>query len=81
MRVLHLLSDWKWTGSSEPVVSLCEALTAQGVDVTIAYRKTPGPSEGENTVEKEIKQRGIQHYEGFRLNRYFSLKDWLYDII
>jgi glycosyltransferase involved in cell wall biosynthesis len=83
MKVLHLLSDWKWTGSSEPVVSLCEALAEQGVDVTIAYRKTPAPfdSDRENTVEKEVKQRRIQHYEGFRLNRYFSLKDWLYDII
>jgi glycosyltransferase involved in cell wall biosynthesis len=81
MKVLHLLSDWKWTGSSEPVVSLCEALAAEGVDVTIAYRKTPAHRDRENTVEKEVKQRGIQHFEGFRLNRYFSLKDWLYDII
>ena len=27
MKVLHLLSDWKWTGASDPVVSLCENLT------------------------------------------------------
>jgi glycosyltransferase involved in cell wall biosynthesis len=80
MKVLHLLSDWKWTGSSEPVVSLCEALMKEGVDVTIAYRKTPNPNFPENTVEKEVKQRGLSCFEGFRLNRYFSLKDWLYDI-
>ena len=80
MKVLHLLSDWKWTGSSEPVISLCEALTEEGIDVTIAYRKTPEHRSPENTVEKEVKKRGIKYFEGFRLNRYFSLKDWLYDI-
>jgi glycosyltransferase involved in cell wall biosynthesis len=80
MKVLHLLSDWKWTGSSEPVVSLCEALTKEGTDVTIAYRKTPAHRDRENSVEKEVKKRGIHHYEGFRLNRYFSITDWFYDI-
>jgi len=33
MRVLHLLSDWKWTGPAEPVVLLCRALRAKGVEV------------------------------------------------
>ena len=81
MKVLHLLSDWKWTGSSEPVVSLCEALAAEGLDVTIAYRKTPAHRDNVNSVENEVKKRGIPYFEGFRLNRYFSLRDWLYDII
>jgi glycosyltransferase involved in cell wall biosynthesis len=81
MKVLHLLSDWKWTGSSEPVVSLCEALAVEGLDVTIAYRKTPAHRDNENSVGNEVKKRGIPYFEGFRLNRYFSLRDWLYDII
>ncbi len=81
MKVLHLLSDWKWTGSSEPVASLCEALAAEDVDVTIAYRKTPAHRVNVNSVEKEVKKRGVPYFEGFRLNRYFSLRDWLYDII
>ena len=81
MKVLHLLSDWKWTGSSEPVVSLCEALAAAGLDVTIAYRKTPAHRDNVNSVENEVKKRGIPYFDGFRLNRYFSLRDWLYDII
>jgi glycosyltransferase involved in cell wall biosynthesis len=81
MKVLHLLSDWKWTGSSEPVVSLCEALAAEGVDVTIAYRKKPAHRDNVNSVGNEVKNRGIPYFEGFRLNRYFSLRDSLYDII
>jgi L-malate glycosyltransferase len=79
MRILHLFSDWKWTGPAEPTVSLCEALTAMGVDVTIAFRKAP-PDFAERTVGKEVTRRAIKHYEGFRLNRYFSVKDWAFDL-
>ncbi|MGE3163423.1 MAG: glycosyltransferase family 4 protein [Planctomycetota bacterium] len=35
MRVLHLLSNYKWTGPSDPAVSLVASLLAEGVDVTL----------------------------------------------
>lgn len=79
MRILHLFSDWKWTGPAEPTLSLCEHLTNLGIDVTLAYRKAPEEFR-ERTVEKEIKKRNIKSYDGFRLNRYFTLKDWIYDV-
>lgn len=79
MRVLHLFSDWKWTGPAEPVVSLCEALKKEGVEVVVAYRKTPFDFP-EKTVEKEVKKRGIPFYEGLKLNRYFSFRDWIHDV-
>jgi glycosyltransferase involved in cell wall biosynthesis len=79
MRVLHLLSDWKWTGASEPAVSLCEALTSCGLDVTLAFRKTPIDFP-EKTVEKEAKRRNLAFFDGLRLNRYFSPGDWLFDL-
>jgi len=79
MKVLQLFSDWKWTGPAEPVLSLCESLTAEGVDVTIAYRKTPIDFP-ERTVEKEVKQRRLKSYEGFKLNRYFAPRDWFFDM-
>lgn len=78
MKVLHLFSDWKWTGPAEPTVSLCETLAHEGLDVTIAYRKTPIDFP-ERTIEKEVRRRGIPCFEGFRLNRYFSPKDWIFD--
>jgi glycosyltransferase involved in cell wall biosynthesis len=78
MKVLQLFSDWKWTGPAEPVLSLCEALKGEGVDVTIAYRKTPIDFP-ERTVEKEAKARGIKFFDGLRLNRYFSPRDWFFD--
>jgi glycosyltransferase involved in cell wall biosynthesis len=79
MKILHLLSDWKWTGPSEPVVSLCEALGSQGTDVTLAYRKAPADF-AERTVEKEAGKRGIKGHGDFKLTRYFSLRDWFFDI-
>lgn len=81
MKVLQLLSDWKWTGPCEPVTSLCEALAREGLDVTLAYRKTPEHRLNERTMEKEARKRALKSYEGFRLNRYFSFKDWGHDII
>jgi glycosyltransferase involved in cell wall biosynthesis len=78
MKVLQLFSDWKWTGPAEPVLSLCEALTREGVDVTVAYRKTPIDFP-ERTVEKEVRARDIKLFDGLRLNRYFSPRDWFFD--
>ncbi len=53
--------------------SLCESLTAEGVDVTMLTEK---PIDfPERTVEKEVKQRGLKSYEGFKLNRYFAPRD------
>lgn len=79
MKVLHLLSDWKWTGASDPVVSLCENLTRAGLDVQLAFRKAP-ENFPEKTVGKEVTKRGINGYDGFRLSRYFSFKDWVFDL-
>ncbi len=79
MKVLHLFSDWKWTGPAEPVLSLCENLRNEGVDVVLAYRKTPIDFP-ERTVDKEARRRGIRCYEGLRLNRYFSAGDWFHDL-
>jgi glycosyltransferase involved in cell wall biosynthesis len=79
MRIVHLFSDWKWTGPAEPVVSLCEALGKEGVHVTLAYRKTPLDEFPERTVEKEAGARAIRYFDGLRLSRYFSTRDWLFD--
>jgi glycosyltransferase involved in cell wall biosynthesis len=78
MRCLHLLSDWKWTGPAEPVVSLCEALRVRGLEVTLAFRRAPADFQ-ERTVAKEAARRGLAARDGFRLNRYFSPRDWLFD--
>lgn len=79
MKVLHLFSDWKWTGPAEPVVSLCEALQSRGVDAVLAHRRAPADFP-ERTVGKAVAGRGVNGYEGFKLNRYFSVHDWFHDV-
>ncbi|HUJ70210.1 MAG TPA: glycosyltransferase family 4 protein [Syntrophorhabdales bacterium] len=79
MRCLHLLSDWKWTGPAEPVVSLCSHLASVGVDVRLAFRKAPDDFK-ERTIEKEAARSGVPMCDAFRLNRYFSPRDWLFDL-
>ncbi len=41
LRVLHVTSDWKWTGPAEPMVRLGLALRAQGHDVQMACPDAP----------------------------------------
>ena len=40
-RVLHILSDWKWTGPAEPIVNLCRQLRRQGHMVDLACSRAP----------------------------------------
>ncbi len=84
MKILHLFSDWKWTGPSEPIANLCKELERRGHEVTLAYRKPPFPAE--DSLERRIKERKIQATDRFHLNRPLklyslsSIKDNLSDI-
>lgn len=79
MKCLHLFSDWKWTGPAEPVVSLCEHLKREGIDVVLAFRTAP-PDFKERTVGKEVARTGVPVETALRLNRYFSARDWAHDV-
>jgi glycosyltransferase involved in cell wall biosynthesis len=65
MKILHLFSDWKWTGPAEPVVNLCWALQKRGHEVVLAYRRPPFDSP--ESVEKGVKERDIKGIDSFRL--------------
>jgi len=85
LKILHLFSDWKWTGPSEPIVSLCKELERRGHDVTLAYRKSPLPVE--DSLEKRVLERSVCATDRFRLNRPLkfyspsSIRDNLSDIL
>ncbi len=66
MKVLHLLSDWKWTGPAEPVLNLCMELERRGHDVTFAYRKPPFPVE--DSIERRVRKAGAKATDQFHLN-------------
>jgi hypothetical protein len=66
MKILHLFSDWKWTGPTEPVLNLCKELQNRGHDVTLAYQKAPFPVE--DSFEKRILKEGVKSTQQFYLN-------------
>ncbi len=85
MKILHLFSDWKWTGPAEPVVTLCKGLEQRGHDVTLAYRKPPYPIE--ESVERRVLEEGIKATDRFRLNHVLKrsqpsfIRDTLRDVL
>ena len=66
MKILHLFSDWKWTGPSEPILNLCNALEKKGHDVTLAYQKPP--LSVEDSLEKRVLKEGVKATSQFHLN-------------
>jgi len=71
MKILHLFSDWKWTGPSEPVLNLCKALEEKGHDVTLTYRKPP--LSVENSLERRVLEKGVKATDQFHLNPVLKL--------
>lgn len=85
MKILHLFSDWKWTGPSEPIVNLCCELEKRGHEVILAYRKPPFPVE--DSLEKRVLEKQVRAVDLFHLNRpiklysFSSIKNNLSDIV
>jgi glycosyltransferase involved in cell wall biosynthesis len=85
MKILHLFSDWKWTGPAEPVLNACRELGKRGHQVVLAYRSPP--FEVSDSIEKRAKEGGVRGTDQFRLNHTFkiqngfSMRDNLHDFI
>jgi len=83
LKILHLFSDWKWTGPAEPALNLCIELKKRGHDVTLACGKAmddyPFPPDSES-VEKYAYERGIVPVTGFHLSKHFSLFKYISDM-
>lgn len=78
MRILHLYSDWKWTGPAEPVLHTCLALQARGHHVLLAYRAQP--QFDEESVGIKVREMGVNGTEQFALDRYFHPRGTLHDL-
>ena len=84
MKILHLFSDWKWTGPAEPVVNLCLALQQRGHEVTLAYRRPP--IETAESMEKGVREKALKGIDCFHLapiakpHHIVRLKDIVSDI-
>ena len=66
MKILHLFSNWKWTGPADPTLNLCKELEKRGHDVTFSYRKPPLPVE--DSIEKRVLQSGVKTTDRFQLD-------------
>ncbi|MFQ5687401.1 MAG: glycosyltransferase family 4 protein [Candidatus Scalindua sp.] len=83
MKILHLFSDWKWTGPAEPALNLCVELKKRGHDVTLACGKAmddyPFPPDSES-IEKSACERGLVPVTRFHLSKHFSFIKYISDI-
>ncbi len=85
MKILHLFSDWKWTGPAEPVLNSCRELAKRGHQVLFAYRRPP--FEVTDSIERRVEEGGVRATDQFRLNHTFkidngfSMRDNLHDFI
>jgi len=71
MKILHLFSDWKWTGPADPVTNLCKALEKRGHEVIFAYQKPP--LSVQDSLEKRVLERAVKGTDQFYLNHAFKL--------
>ena len=76
-RILHVLSDWKWTGPAEPTVNLCCALRDQGHDVWLACQ--PTPDHAKQSIEWKADERGLRTVVSMTLEPSFAPRAFLRD--
>ena len=83
LKILHLFSDWKWTGPAEPALNLCVELKKREHDVTFACGKAmddyPFPPDSES-IEKSAYERELVPVTRFHLSKHFSFFKYISDI-
>ena len=80
LKILHLYSDWRWTGPCEGVLQVCKKLMEMGHDVRVAFRAPPFFTE-DRTIEKKAKEMGINAVTDFSLDRYMGIRNTIKDLI
>ena len=79
LKVLHLYSDWKWTGPAEPVLQICKALQERGHDIKIAFRSAPITYN--KTIEQKADEMGIKKITRFSLDRHITISGIIKDLV
>ena len=80
LKILHLYSDWRWTGPAEPVLQMCKALAQRGHDVRIAYR-LPLTQTSNKTIAQRVKEIKVTGVTDFSLDRYMNPFNTIKDLI
>jgi glycosyltransferase involved in cell wall biosynthesis len=78
LNILHIFSNWKWTGPAEHALNL--ALEHQRLGHRVTFACAAPPETAPNSIRSVARERGIEPYTGCRLNKHFSPYDSLQDI-
>ena len=69
MKVLHLLSNWKWTERSEPAVDLAVAQSKLDADIRFVCGRSPTPSPEDVAFHANLK--GLDPVDALELPKHF----------
>jgi len=79
MKILHLFSNWKWTGPAEHALNTAIALSKTGHHVTFACAAPPAGAP--ESIVATAQQAGITPLTSFSLNKHFNVADNMSDIV
>jgi len=79
MKILHLYSNWKWTGPAEHALNVATNLVKRGYDLTFACGKPP--MKVEDSLEKRAGEGGLSLAHNFYLNKHFNIWHDAIDIV
>ena len=68
MKILHLFSDWKWTGPAAPVLNMCAQLQQRGHQVIYACQRQAW--EKSRSIATFIPECGIKATQEFQLDHH-----------
>lgn len=80
MKILHLISDKKWTGPVEPAYEMVKGLRSAGVDAQLA-RSAAAVGRDPDPLKDRAEAAGVPLLEDFALRKHFHLRDNLRDIL
>jgi glycosyltransferase involved in cell wall biosynthesis len=73
MKIIHLLSNWKWTERSEPVVDLAIAQQTQGADVSLICGQAPAHCPVTDVASNAL-QKGLLEVQIFpEMSKHFDI--------
>ena len=79
MNILHIFSNWKWTGPAEHALNL--ALEHQRLGYRVTFACAAPPDGAPNSILNIARERGIEPYTDCRLNKHFNPTEILQDTI
>lgn len=79
LNILHIFSNWKWTGPAEHALNLALEHRRLGHRVTFACAAPPAGAP--DSILAVARNRGIEPYTGCRLSKHFSPKETVGDTL